>query len=665
MAYRGRGGFSSFSSGGRGRGGYYGGSGGGYGGGGSYGGGGGYSSGGLYGSGGYSSGGYGSGGGGGYGSGGGSGYGSGGGSGYGSGGGSGYGSGGGGGYSRGMDFMSELSMGSKRVNPEFYQRERGYGYEGTTASAINSYETPDAKKRKIDSVTICIDYVRGNCLRGNRCSKPHVDFVESIDEREIMAKLKFCHDFQNRGECTRGGCKFLHVTRREEDEFLLTGTIPKAVFERMRDWRTDDDSTYQSFDSVSPMGSRGRGRGSGGPRGGGGQFSRNGFRGRGGGGGGSGSGSGSGSGRGGYSFNQSSSSQFQSGSQSGGGSGGGYHSGTGHSMNQPVTYGDFCVDFLKGTCTKGEQCPLTHVETVDDPDDREGIIKQVFCHDFQNMSCQRPFCKYVHASKVEERFFRENGYFPPELNGRNRDKMFYSDVCIDFLRNQCIRGQSCQFKHVEKVEAHNERICLSRSIFCHDHQEGGCSRPNCKLVHTGRQDEQYFLRTGSLPDYLRLQLESSSGPSVDISHLAGNVCREFVKNQCTRGAACRYYHPTPAELRSLLTQQRSQLADDRQQSQQSGGGGVAGKEAAEQPTVTENQALKERNQQLERLLADACHCITLAIGDQNPAIAALMKSIADMAPASALANQEGEGTEGRGKAEEGTLPAGGGLATTT
>ena len=568
-------------------------------------------------------------------------------------------------------------MGSKRVNPEFYQRERGYGYEGTTTGVLNPNETPESKRRKVDSVTICIDYVRGFCNKGARCPKPHVDFVESIDEREIMAKVKFCHDFQNRGECTRGGCKFLHVTRREEDEFLLTGTIPKTVFERMREWCVDEGANYQSFESsVSPMGARGGGRGRGrgiGARGAG-QFPRNGFRGRGGGG---GTASGS-TGRGGFSYNQSSATRFQGRGGGGGTSGGVYQSGVGHSMNQPVTYGDFCVDFMKGTCTKGEQCPLTHVETVDDPDDREGIIKQVFCHDFQNMSCQRLFCKYVHASKVEERFFRENGYFPPDLNARNRDKMFYSDVCIDFLRNQCIRGQGCQFKHVEKVEAHNERICLSRSIFCHDHQEGGCGRPNCKLVHTGRQDEQYFLRTGSLPDYLRLQLDSGSGPSVDISHLAGNVCREFVKNKCTRGAACRYYHPTPAELRSLLTQQRSQVTDAAQGQSEvvmggGGGAGAGGKAAEETQIIGENQTLKERNQQLERLLADACHCITLAIGDQNPAIAALMKSIADMAPASALANQEapegGGGGGGEGVATksegEGTLTGGETLSTTT
>ena len=53
----------------------------------------------------------------------------------------------------------------------------------------------------------------------------------------------------------------------------------------------------------------------------------------------------------------------------------------------------------------------------------------------------------------------------------------------------------------------------------------------------------------------------------------------------------------------------------------------------------ENDVLKSRVNQLERLLADACYCMTLAVGDQNPAISTLMKTISDLAPESALANQ--------------------------
>lgn len=177
---------------------------------------------------------------------------------------------GGGGSSRPGGYFGGGDAGQSRVNPEYYQKERGYGYEGTRTSAIDESDNPAAKRRKVDSVSICVDFVRGHCSRGAKCVKPHVDFVESIDEREIMAKVKFCHDFQNRGMCSRGGCKFLHVTRREEDEFLLTGTIPQTVFERMKEWSTGDDTRFIAPSDGGGGGGmgRGRGRGRGGGRGG-------------------------------------------------------------------------------------------------------------------------------------------------------------------------------------------------------------------------------------------------------------------------------------------------------------------------------------------------------------------------------------------------------------
>ena len=547
------------------------------------------------------------------------------------------------------------SSGSAFLNPEYYERESGYGFEGTRMGAIDSGEDTFAKKRKIMNVTICVDFIRGFCSKGSRCPKPHVDYVESIDEREILSKLKFCHDFQNRGMCSRmQDCRFLHVTRREEDEFLLTGTIPQTVFTRMREWNAENN-LYNSFEDESSLAGRKRPRpddmysGGGGGGGGGGGYSS---RGRGGGygsrGGGYGSrGGGFGSRGGGF------------GGRGGGGGfgsrgGGGMRArsgSTGHSSSQPVTFGNYCIDYLKGTCVKSSLCYLRHVETIDNPDDRQGIVKQVFCHDFQNDRCNRSFCKYVHASRNEESFFLENGYFPPSINARNREKLFFSDTCLDFLRNQCIRGASCQFKHVQKVEDHNERVCLSRSIFCHDFQEGECMRPNCKMLHTSSQDEQYFIQTGMLPAHLRgaaagaaanagggATASAAGGPgAANLSKVASNVCREYVKNQCTRGSQCRFYHPPAHELEKILNHQNAANP---------GAAGTSGESAALQKKVedleTENEALKTRNQQLERLLADACYCMTLAVGDQNPAIAQLMKTIAEMAPESALARQPGD-----------------------
>ena len=509
------------------------------------------------------------------------------------------------------------------VNPEYNERFYGaHGYEGQRAGVMNAYEQPEAKRRKVDGVTICVDYVRGFCVKGNRCPKPHVDYVESIDEREILAKVKFCHDYQNKGVCVRKDCKFLHVTRREEDEFLLTGTIPKSVFDRMREWTQNQqtsDINYEFDPSAAPGGyssnaaafnpsggfpSAGRGRAD--VVGGGVYAQRKPIAPR-------------------------RPSVPMGGSPGVSGTGGTSFGASGtHPSSQPVTYSNFCIDFLKGTCVKGANCTLRHLEIVDTLEDREGIVKSIFCHDFQNKRCPRHFCKYIHATRAEETFFLDNGFFPPTLNEKNHDKMFFSDTCIDHLRNQCIRGQSCQFKHVNFVESQQERVTLSRSIFCHDFQESSCKRPNCKLVHTGKTDEQYFLRTGTLPDPLRIP-PSEGESKVDVSHLVGNVCREFVKNQCTRGATCRYYHPTPDEIQALVTQQQSPE--------------LKAESPANKPTVdalmAENEELKKRVEQMERLLADACHCITLAVGDQNPTVAALMKAIGDLAPTSSLANHEG------------------------
>lgn len=263
-------------------------------------------------------------------------------------------------------------------------------------------------------------------------------------------------------------------------------------------------------------------------------------------------------------------------------------------------------------------------------EDREAISKAVFCHDFLNWKCPRPFCKYLHVTSEEQKAFIDHGFFSTVLSQRNKDKLFYSDICIDHLRNQCIRGDSCQYRHVGFVEEREERICLSRSIFCHDHQEDRCDRFNCKLIHTSKNDEAYFLRTGSLPDHLRMTSSAVGEFDPSLEALAQTVCREYVKNKCTRGPSCKFYHPTQSELTRIMAYQQSKGLSGDQQSAQPPSNVVADLEQ-------ENKDLKERVHQLERLLADACHCITLAVGEQNPAIQTLMQTIATLSPESSLA----------------------------
>ena len=175
------------------------------------------------------------------------------------------------------------------------------------------------------------------------------------------------------------------------------------------------------------------------------------------------------------------------------------------------------------------------------------------------------------------------------------------------------------------------------------------------MIHTSVQDEHYFLQTGMLPAHLKAGGSSGggggapgtgSGAGEDLSKLASNVCREYVKNMCTRGDQCRFYHPPPHELEKILSHQNAANPGTfPEESSSSSSGPAAALQKRNEELIAENETLKTRNQQLERLLADACYCMTLAVGDQNPAIAQLMKTIAEMAPESALAHQPGdEGT---------------------
>ena len=559
----------------------------------------------------------------------------------------------------------KMASGGGFVNPEYYDH-----YDHVGSLPIDDYADPLTKKRKLMNMSVCVDHLRGYCPKGPRCNKAHTDRVISLDERETMAKAKFCHDFQNRGICSRGTCRFLHVTRREEDEFLLTGVIPATVFDRAEDQSSNSSQfRYTSFSS-EVRGGRGSGRGGG----------RGAVRGRGGGGG-YGMGGGGGPSRG---FNPYPPYQqsFDYGGGGGGGGGGPYpydynnwrewdipqnrqgnsrygHHSQNRGVTQALTYSNYCVDFLKRTCMKGSNCRLIHVDIVEDMDDREAIVKNLFCHDFQNKRCPRQYCKYIHANFDEQKVFVEQGYFSDSLCSRNMSKMFFCDICIDFLRSQCTRGSNCQYRHVACVEEKDERICLTRSLFCHDHQETVCHRPSCKLLHTSKEDEDYFLQTGLLPTHLHG--DKAGGAPVDsaLKAIKDNVCRDYVKGICGRGSTCKFYHPSEEEIKQIVSYQSNKGVPGQTPFfnssnkgipgqtpffnspgySSSGPGNFGGVSNEEYDKVKkENSDLKDRVQQLERLLADACHCITLAVGDSNPAVQTLLQSLAGMAPESSLAS---------------------------
>jgi len=64
---------------------------------------------------------------------------------------------------------------------------------------------------------ICRDFEKGDCRRGQRCKFFH-------------PKLRICKDFQNK-KCERETCRFLHVTREEEESYDKSGVLPEHLDE--------------------------------------------------------------------------------------------------------------------------------------------------------------------------------------------------------------------------------------------------------------------------------------------------------------------------------------------------------------------------------------------------------------------------------------------------
>lgn len=65
------------------------------------------------------------------------------------------------------------------------------------------------------SSDLCRDFDNGKCTRGERCKFFH-------------PKLQICKDFQNK-TCDRERCKFLHVTREEEETYDSSGAFPDHI----------------------------------------------------------------------------------------------------------------------------------------------------------------------------------------------------------------------------------------------------------------------------------------------------------------------------------------------------------------------------------------------------------------------------------------------------
>ncbi|XP_076051255.1 uncharacterized protein LOC143031390 [Oratosquilla oratoria] len=127
-----------------------------------------------------------------------------------------------------------------------------------------------------------------------------------------------------------------------------------------------------------------------------------------------------------------------------------------------------------------------------------------------------------------------------------------SNICRDFLRKVCRRGKRCKYRHPEDTSA-LETLPTSAHrnelTFCHDYQNGHCSRQVCRFIHCTCEDENYYLRTGDMPPHI-LDQAIRKGQLVDIM-LNGLVpiCKDFLMGECTRrrGGKCKFRHLSKSE----------------------------------------------------------------------------------------------------------------------
>ncbi|KAF2354990.1 Arfaptin (AH) domain/BAR domain [Trinorchestia longiramus] len=174
-----------------------------------------------------------------------------------------------------------------------------------------------------------------------------------------------------------------------------------------------------------------------------------------------------------------------------------------------------------------------------------------FCRDFIFYSCKRRGCKFIHPA-VDSAEYKEARASRPELVHRERersrsplpevDSSGKPTVCRDFLRNMCYRGKDCRYKH----PSDGDKEDLPWPQLCIDYRSGNCKRYDCRFLHYTTDDEEYFMRTGTVrrelwQHFISITLKDSkllkSRP----------VCKLFMQSgDCTMDV-CRYRHVTQRE----------------------------------------------------------------------------------------------------------------------
>lgn len=128
-----------------------------------------------------------------------------------------------------------------------------------------------------------------------------------------------------------------------------------------------------------------------------------------------------------------------------------------------------------------------------------------------------------------------------EHNGMENGQLD-ENICRDFLRNVCKRGKRCKYNHPSDMKSEESSVTYE---FCHDYQNTGCNRPNCKFLHCTREEEESYKATGHLPSEVQRAASLGIGAnSNDVAIQRGEVpvCKDFLKGDCRRGQKCKFRH---------------------------------------------------------------------------------------------------------------------------
>jgi len=192
------------------------------------------------------------------------------------------------------------------------------------------------------------------------------------------------------------------------------------------------------------------------------------------------------------------------------------------------------------------------------------------------------------------------------------------NICKDFQKNVCFRGDSCKYEHPGE-----DKDAPIKLTFCGQFQNGQCTFKNCQYIHASARTEQEYGRSGIIPsevardvidrynlcikhikgectidpckfkhtnlnfdisgldlsrDYLLNRSRSDRSRNRDYrSNNANNdLCKDYINGRCQRGNSCKFSHASPEDCggNGPPDRKRRMMDDGAGQNMWRGGGGM-------------------------------------------------------------------------------------------